>query len=330
MVHRCKHGHYGILAQRRHDRLSVNVCIESITWSQTPRVVDALAITRDLLANSGQPALSCNSDLLTIPFLQPTNKQALISSNMQQTAWSGPIGLSMMTSTCTPALTGLPREIRDQIYSYIVPIEAEKTYVSAKFDASKKSKHYDSSNKCIFDLGMFMAGARRRESLCPEYVELLPLLKTNRQLSLELLPIWFEHNVVSLKDDSMQLHNTIAWFGAIAPARLQLVKEVLVRVSIRPVMGDALATQDILTWLKLEEDVLPKGIKVAFMIDRHKVSEIWLQAYSIAKRCRKCGMPWKEVETCMKDMQRMLMTLGWATSSPETSEDEEEDSDWRG
>jgi len=34
-------------------------------------------------------------------------------------------------------------------------------------------------------------------------------------------------------------------------------------------------------------------------------------------------MPWEQLEKCMQDMRKMLATLGWATESPEASEDEE-------
>ena len=228
-----------------------------------------------------------------------------------------------MTSTCTPTFTGLPRELRDQIYSYLVPAESEETDISREPARSQKSKSKEPSSKCTFRLGLFGGGARRRASLCPEYFDLLPLLKTNRQLYIEVLPLWFRHNVVDLKDDSMQLRNTVKWFKAIAPIRLRLVKNVNVRVILRSAMGHEIETKDILMWLKLEEEVLPEGIKVAFLIDQAKHSEVWVQAYYIAKRCRKCGMPWEQLEKCMQDMRKMLATLGWATESPEASEDEE-------
>ena len=228
-----------------------------------------------------------------------------------------------MTSTCTPTFTGLPRELRDQIYSYLVPAESEETDISREPARSQKSKSKEPSSKCTFRLGLFGGGARRRASLCAEYFDLLPLLKTNRQLYLEVLPLWFTHNAVILKDDSMQLRNTVKWFKAIAPTRLRLVKSVNVRVIVRTAMGHEIETKDILMWLKLEEEVLPKGIKVAFLIDQAKHSEVWVQAYYIAKRCRKCGMPWEELEKCMRDMRKMLATLGWATESPEASEDED-------
>jgi len=234
-----------------------------------------------------------------------------------------------MTSTCTPTFTGLPHELRDQIYSYLVPAESHETDIPREPATSSKAKNNDASNKCTFRLGMFGGGARRRASLCPEYFDLLPLLKTNRQLYLEVLPLWFRHNVVDLKDDSMQLRNTVKWFKAIAPIRLRLVKIVNVRVIMRSAMGHEIETKDILMWLKLEEEVLPEGIKVAFLIDQAKHSEVWVQAYYITKRCRKCGMLWGELEKRMRDMQKMLATLGWATESPEASEDEEEDSDGR-
>jgi len=231
-----------------------------------------------------------------------------------------------MALTCTPTLIGLPCEIRYQIYSYFVPAESQETDISCGPATSETTEDHDKSSKCSFRVGLFGGGARRRESFCPEYFDLMPLLKTNRQLYQEVLPLWFKHNAIDLKDNSMQLRNTVKWFTSIAPIRLRLVKNVNVRVDMRSAMGHEIETKDILMWLKLEEGILPEGIKVAFLIDQSKHSQVWVQAYRVAKRCRKCGMPWEELEKCMQDMRKMFATLGWATESPESEafEDEEQ------
>jgi len=191
-------------------------------------------------------------------------------------------------------------------------------------------KDYDPTNKCIFHVGMFMAGARR-DSLRSELFDLLPLMKTNRQLYREVLPLWFEHNEVKLTDDSLRLRNTVAWFKAIAPARLRLVKRVAVNVGMEPKVRfekrDRKIWRNPLIWLKLEEEVLPKGIKVAFLVDYCENTEVWARSYNVAKRCRKLGMPWEQVEMCMLDIRSALTAVDWDTRSPEGSEGEDEDGD---
>jgi len=114
-----------------------------------------------------------------------------------------------MTST----LLSLPREIRDQIYSYLIP----KTSLDRPTNSSK----------CTF--GMSDLSASRARNSYPAISDDLLSFKTNRQLYLETMPLWFQHNEVNIMDRSLSFRNTVRWFKAISAERLSHVRVVNVK-----------------------------------------------------------------------------------------------------
>jgi len=79
--------------------------------------------------------------------------------------------------------------------------------------------------------------ASRASNSYPAISDDLLSFKTNRQLYLETMPLWFQHNEVNITDRSLSFRNTVRLFKAISAERLSHVR--VVNVKHQPITPDS-------------------------------------------------------------------------------------------
>jgi len=185
-----------------------------------------------------------------------------------------------------PTLLGMPLEIREEIYAYLLP------------PGKRLGNHFKrrQTTRCHF---CYCPDRLQFAKLRWIWKDFLALRKTSRQLYYDLTPHWYGSMLFPvLLEDGSNLSYSVACFKDLGPLSFDEVTNVHIRVACKEVSVRGTVIQ----WVRFEEEgPLPSAIGIDVCFDYRRGFHFWTGAAQAVRGWRKEGLAWHTIKELLDE-----------------------------